>query len=237
MTRKSSVRLDIQALRALAVAAVVTYHVWPETLPGGFVGVDVFFVVSGFLISQHLLREHEATGTIQLARFWARRARLLPAAFTVLALTTIASWVWLPAARLAGLPRHVAAAALYVENWLLAGDSVDYLAAAKPPGPVQHFWSLSVEEQFVPRLAADHRRHRSPRAAPHEEGDPGNHGCSRRGIARVFAVANRSRSSACVLCHADARLGVWGRALLALAPQLGAGPRVRARGSRGVDSQ
>ena len=149
MTQKSSMRLDIQALRAIAVTAVVVFHVWPDALPGGFIGVDVFFVISGFLITQHLMKERDATGTIQLGRFWARRARrLLPAAFTVLAVTAVTAWLFLPLVRLDGLGRHVAGAALYVENWLLATDSVDYLAAAEPPGPVQHFWSLSVEEQF-----------------------------------------------------------------------------------------
>src|SRR3954466_4801528 len=79
-------RPEIQALRALAVALVVVYHLWPEALPGGFTGVDVFFVISGFLITSLLLREVERTGTLSLTGFWARRARrILPAAFLTVA--------------------------------------------------------------------------------------------------------------------------------------------------------
>ena len=73
-------RAEITALRACAVLLVVLYHLWPGRLPGGYIGVDVFFVISGFLITSHLLRESSSTGTIALGRFWARRARrLLPA--------------------------------------------------------------------------------------------------------------------------------------------------------------
>ncbi len=125
------------------------YHLWPEVLRGGFVGVDVFFVISGFLITGHLVREHEATGRIRLGQFWARRARrLLPAALLVLLVSIIAVIVWVP--RIFWVPffNEAIASALYVENWLLAANSVDYLAADQAASAAQHYWSLSVEEQF-----------------------------------------------------------------------------------------
>jgi peptidoglycan/LPS O-acetylase OafA/YrhL len=142
-------RADIQALRALAVGSVVLYHLWPRILPGGFVGVDVFFVISGFLITGNLIREAERTGTIRVLDFWARRVRrLLPAALTVLAVTAVAVFALVPGNLWAQFFRETAGAALYAENWVLAADSVDYLAANNAPSPVQQFWTLSVEEQF-----------------------------------------------------------------------------------------
>lgn len=142
-------RLDIQGLRALAVGIVVLFHLWPEHLPGGYVGVDAFFVISGFLITAHLLSEVERTGTVSLTKFWARRVRrLLPAAFTVLGASLIAAFVILPKALLQQTLYEIGAAAIYVQNWVLAGNSVDYLAADNEPTLAQHFWSLSVEEQF-----------------------------------------------------------------------------------------
>lgn len=118
-------------------------------MPGGFVGVDVFFAISGFLITAHLLREIEVSGTVRLGRFWARRARrLLPAALTVLMATLLACWLLAPVGDLPRFVRETVWSTLYIENWALAGSSVDYLAAEAAPSPVQHFWSLSVEEQF-----------------------------------------------------------------------------------------
>lgn len=142
-------RPEIQALRGLAVALVVVYHFWPHLLPGGFVGVDVFFVISGFLITSHLVAEIRASGRLSLPAFWARRARrLLPASLLVLGITALATWILIPAGQWQQTFKEIVASALYVQNWLLASDSVDYLAAANVPTPVQHFWSLSVEEQF-----------------------------------------------------------------------------------------
>lgn len=146
---ESGFRPEIQALRAVAVALVVVFHVWPSLLPGGYVGVDVFFVISGYLITAHLLREVEASGRIRLAEFWARRVRrLLPAAFLVLVVAFVATVFVMPWDRWMQGLREVMASAFYVENWVLAADSVDYLAAENVPTLVQHFWSLSVEEQF-----------------------------------------------------------------------------------------
>ncbi|MFC7877364.1 acyltransferase family protein [Isoptericola sp. NPDC057391] len=140
---------EVQALRALAVALVVVYHVRPDLLPGGFIGVDVFFVISGFLITGHLLREVRSTGRVSLAAFWAARARrILPAGLVVLAAVALTCTLVLPASEWAQVQRQLWASVLYVENWALASDSVDYLAAENAATPVQHYWSLAVEEQF-----------------------------------------------------------------------------------------
>lgn len=148
-TSERVIRGDIQGMRAVAVAAVVIYHFAPARLPGGYVGVDVFFVISGFLITAHLLRELERTGSIRLRSFYSRRIRrLLPTAILVLAITVAASFALLPSSQLVETLRQAAASASYVENWLLATSVVDYMAQDAAPTPVQHYWSLSVEEQF-----------------------------------------------------------------------------------------
>lgn len=145
---KTHLRPDIQGLRAVAVLLVVAYHLWPHRLTGGYVGVDVFFVISGFLICGHLLREVHTTGRIRLGRFWARRARrLLPASLLVLAATAVATWIWVPQMHWQQFAKEIAASALYAQNWVLSADSVDYMAAGGA-SPVEHYWSLSAEEQF-----------------------------------------------------------------------------------------
>jgi peptidoglycan/LPS O-acetylase OafA/YrhL len=145
----SDFRAEIQALRAVAVVAVVAFHFWPGRLSGGYVGVDVFFVVSGYLITAHLLRDLRDHGRIDIPAFWARRIRrLLPASLLVLAVTTVGILLIAPRALWGQFLREVIASALYVENWVLALDSVDYLAAENTASPVQHYWSLSAEEQF-----------------------------------------------------------------------------------------
>lgn len=137
-----------QALRAVAVLFVVINHIFPQALRGGYIGVDVFFVVSGFLITGHLLDEIEGRG-LSFATFYARRARrLLPAALLVAAATAAASWFLLPPARVASAMKDIAAAAVYGINWRLALTSVDYFAEGGAAAPATHFWSLSVEEQF-----------------------------------------------------------------------------------------
>ena len=143
------VRPEIQGLRAVAVLLVVLYHLWPGWVRGGFIGVDVFFVISGFLITGNLLREVQRTGRVSLADFWARRARrLLPAAFLVLATTALSIFFFVPRLMWQQFFKEVGAAGLYVENWSLARDAVDYLASSTAPSPVQHYWTLSAEEQF-----------------------------------------------------------------------------------------
>ena len=147
--RVRTLRPEIQALRSVAVMVVILFHLWPEVLTGGFVGVDVFFVVSGYLITDHLLREADRSGRIALPKFWARRARrLLPASLLVLLVSAIGVLIWVPQVFWLQFLREVVASALYVENWVLASDSVDYLAANNVATAAQHYWSLSVEEQF-----------------------------------------------------------------------------------------
>ena len=142
-------RPDVQALRAVAVGGVLIYHLWPKWLAGGFVGVDVFYVISGYLITQHLVREAASTGRISLTRFWARRIRrLFPAAFTVLAACAVLLLAVMPPLTWRENLQEIAASALYFENWLLGFHAVDYLASADSASIVQHYWSLSVEEQF-----------------------------------------------------------------------------------------
>ena len=148
-TETQDVRLDIQALRAFAVMSVIVFHFWPNILPGGFIGVDVFFVISGYLITLHLIRSVESTGRIELAKFWSRRARrLLPASFLVLLVSAAITFMFLDAQDRYVHLRSIFGSALYIENWLLAFDSVDYLAAENNPSIAQHYWSLGVEEQF-----------------------------------------------------------------------------------------
>lgn len=126
---------------------VLIYHLSPESLTGGYIGVDVFFVISGYLITLHLLGRIPK-GPRDLVGFWSRRVRrLLPASLLVLATTLAASRLWAPETQWANTARQVRAATLYVVNWVLAGE-VDYQHAEDAPSPVQHFWSLSVEEQF-----------------------------------------------------------------------------------------
>ncbi|WP_052684650.1 acyltransferase family protein [Lentzea aerocolonigenes] len=146
---RAGFRTDVQALRAIAVLAVVVNHFWPNALTGGYVGVDVFFVISGFLITSHLDREIVRTSRVRLGRFYARRVRrLLPAAFLVLVLSIAAAYFLLPYPRWTANAWESFAAASYWENWLLAGKSVNYSAQNEAASLVQHYWSLSVEEQF-----------------------------------------------------------------------------------------
>ena len=145
----SVVRPEIQALRAIAVATVVVFHYWPELITGGYVGVDVFFAISGFLITAHLVREVDRTAKVSLPGFWARRARrILPAALLVLLFCAVATYFWVPLNLWEQFFGEIRASTLYVENWNLAAQAVDYLGAENRPSPVQHYWSLSVEEQF-----------------------------------------------------------------------------------------
>ncbi|MDQ3723342.1 MAG: acyltransferase [Actinomycetota bacterium] len=148
-TKRSQRRPEIQALRAIAVLTVVMYHVWPESMPGGFVGVDVFFAISGYLITAHLLREVESTGALSLWGFWARRARrLLPAALVTLFVCAVGTLLFVPQVYWQQFLTEIGASTAYFQNWQLASDAVDYLATDNRASPVQHFWSLSAEEQF-----------------------------------------------------------------------------------------
>ncbi len=140
---------EIQVLRAVAVLLVVVYHFWPGSLTGGFVGVDAFFVISGYLITSHLLREADGTGTVKLWAFYARRARrLLPASIFVLMFVALGTFLLLPTDLWATTAREVTASGFYVENLWLASKAVTYSASNDVATPVTHYWSLSAEEQF-----------------------------------------------------------------------------------------
>ena len=142
-------RKDIEGLRAIAVLFVLVWHAGITWLPGGFVGVDVFFVVSGFLMTSILHREMIKTKTVAVGNFYARRARrLIPASAATLVVTGIATYLFLPQNRWWDIGLDIASAGGYIVNWRLAERSVDYLAQDAAPSPIQHFWSLSVEEQF-----------------------------------------------------------------------------------------
>ncbi|TLM85740.1 acyltransferase family protein [Pseudarthrobacter sp. NamE5] len=144
-----SYRGDIQGLRSVAILAVFLYHLKLPFMPGGFVGVDVFFVISGYLITGILVRQLTTEGSISLVEFYSRRAkRLLPAATVVLLATAGLTLAFVPVTRWASIGWDVVASTLYVQNWRLAADSVDYLRSDAAPSPLQHFWSLGVEEQY-----------------------------------------------------------------------------------------
>nr|WP_231990037.1 acyltransferase family protein [Mycobacterium sp. 852002-51971_SCH5477799-a] len=142
-------RPDIEGLRAVAVSAVVLFHADMPGVRGGFVGVDVFFVISGFLITGLLWREVSTSGTVGLRRFYGARARrLLPASATVGVITAIASAVLLPSLQAKAVMADGIASALYVGNYQFLLQGVNYLASTLPPSPFQHYWSLGLEEQF-----------------------------------------------------------------------------------------
>jgi peptidoglycan/LPS O-acetylase OafA/YrhL len=142
-------RKDIQGLRGMAVALVVIFHVWPNVLRGGYVGVDIFFVISGYLITAILIGEIIDHGSINLLRFYAHRlARLVPAATIALVACGLLTLAFFPSTRWRDTGIDIVASASYLENWVLARRSVNYLNAYSSPSIAQHFWSLSVEGQF-----------------------------------------------------------------------------------------
>jgi peptidoglycan/LPS O-acetylase OafA/YrhL len=144
----ASFRSDIEGLRAIAIVLVLLFHAGLAPR-GGFVGVDVFFVISGYLITGLLSREAERSGQISLVQFYARRARrLLPAATLVLVTTTVFLQFFADTAERSIFAMDAVAASSYVANWRFMLRSVDYLAEDVQRSPFMHFWSLSVEEQF-----------------------------------------------------------------------------------------
>jgi len=160
-------RPDLEGLRGVAILLVLLFHARLPGSAGGFVGVDVFFVLSGFLITGLLLREHERSGRIDLGAFYARRARrILPAAAVVLAATMIVSWFVLAPLDLPRVAGDAVASALSVGNIRFAADATDYFGTDLTPSPVIHYWSLGVEEQFYllwPALLILATRSRRPR--------------------------------------------------------------------------
>lgn len=146
---RAGFRPELQALRALAVAVVVVYHLWPAYLPGGYVGVDVFFAISGYLMTAHIVRGIMGDRGFTLRSFYARRIRrLLPASLFVLLVVGVLTLLFSSPISWIETGRHIVSSAFYVENWALLLNSVDYLGAGSGTIPTQHFWSLSVEEQF-----------------------------------------------------------------------------------------
>ncbi|CAM5313629.1 acyltransferase family protein [Leifsonia shinshuensis] len=141
-------RLDLQGLRALAVGLVILNHAfeWPA---GGFIGVDIFFVISGFLMTSLLYREYERSGTIRFLAFYRRRIRrLIPASATVIAVTIAGAFALFGPGRLLSTVWDGVAALFFVSNWRFAAVSTDYFAQGAQTSPLQHYWSLSLEEQY-----------------------------------------------------------------------------------------
>jgi peptidoglycan/LPS O-acetylase OafA/YrhL len=139
----------LDGLRAIAVAAVVVYHFAPSVLPAGFLGVDVFFVVSGFLIARLVTREIERSSTVSLANFWARRARrLLPALATVTVVVLVAAAISFSNAELHDVRAQALGTLFYCANWVMIFGKSNYFATLGRPSPFLHMWTLAVEEQF-----------------------------------------------------------------------------------------
>ena len=144
-----SYRAFLDGLRAVAVYLVVLFHAGSDRFSGGFVGVDVFFVLSGYLVTQLLLRDLRGQGSISFGRFYARRfRRLLPAAFATLVITALVFSALASPIEVADAEGGFRAAFLYVANWHFVAQSSDYFGADLSANPVLHFWSLAVEEQF-----------------------------------------------------------------------------------------
>jgi len=142
-------RSDIEGLRAIAVLSVLLFHAGVPGLTGGYVGVDVFFVVSGFLITSLLVTERTDTQRISLPLFYARRIRRILPVSAVVAITTLAAaWVWLEPLRLRSLATDLVGVATFSSNFVFANRGADYLQSSLPPSALQHYWSLAVEEQF-----------------------------------------------------------------------------------------
>lgn len=146
-TSASSYRPDIDGLRAIAVLAVLVYHAFPSALPGGFVGVDIFFVISGYLISRHILEELNSR-SFSIRAFYARRVRrIFPALILVMLVCLLFGWLSLTPGEYERLGRHVFAGALFLAN-ILSWREAGYFDTAADTKPLLHLWSLGVEEQF-----------------------------------------------------------------------------------------
>jgi peptidoglycan/LPS O-acetylase OafA/YrhL len=139
----------LDGVRALAVLAVLLFHAEIPGAPGGFLGVSTFFTLSGFLITRLLLAELARTGTIDLGRFWTRRfRRLMPASLLGLAVVLALAHLTTDPTALGRLRGDVFSALAYASNWRFMQTAESYFGIFEDPSPVQHFWSLSIEEQF-----------------------------------------------------------------------------------------
>jgi peptidoglycan/LPS O-acetylase OafA/YrhL len=146
---KTGFRPDIEGLRGVTLLAILLFHVDMPGVGGGFVGPDIFFIISGFVITGALWRELSTTGTMRLRQFYGGRARrLLPVSALVGIVTMIGAAILLPPLEIRDVIGDGIACALYVGNYRFALQGVDYFAADRPPSPFQHYWTLGVEEQF-----------------------------------------------------------------------------------------
>jgi len=180
-----SYRPALDGVRALAVTAVVLFHAGVSVLPGGFLGVDAFFVLSGYLITSLLLAEYAKRGRISLPAFWARRARrLLPALLLLLIVVALVGRYVLPDTEIGLLRGDAIATLAYVANWRMIYRGADYFAQNAAPSLLQHTWSLGIEEQFYwlwPLLVLVLVRWRRVRLPLHRRRQPATcRGCSLR---------------------------------------------------------
>ena len=142
-----SYRSDIDGLRALAILPVVLFHAFPNFLPGGFIGVDIFFVISGYLITSILLKDIQA-GNYSIKTFYARRVRrIFPALSVVLLFCLVLGWLVLTAVEYRSLGKHAAGGAGFIANFMFWREA-GYFDAAGDTKPLLHLWSLGIEEQF-----------------------------------------------------------------------------------------
>lgn len=139
----------LDGLRGVAVVAVLAYHLRPDLVPGGFLGVDAFFVLSGYLITGLLLAERTTTGRIDLPAFWGRRLRrLLPALLLLLVVVSVAVLAWTPPVLLGRYRGDALASLAYVANWRFVLSGQSYFESLVDASPLRHLWSLAIEEQF-----------------------------------------------------------------------------------------
>ncbi|XUM22131.1 acyltransferase family protein [Bradyrhizobium oligotrophicum S58] len=140
-------RADIDGLRAVAVLPVLLYHAFPAAVPGGFYGVDIFFVISGYLITG-IIHKQMLSNTFSIADFYSRRIRrIFPALITVVLVTFLIAWFFLPPRELKSLGTNIAGGAVFIQNFILLGQ-VGYFDLAAEKKPLLHLWSLAIEEQY-----------------------------------------------------------------------------------------
>lgn len=142
-------RSDITGLRAIAVLPVLIFHAWPTLLPGGFAGVDIFFVISGYLISGILFRQLQRTGSVDFSDFYAKRIRrIIPNLLCVLLFTVAVGWFFMTPNEYLDLGKQVYSSTFFYQNFRLLKELGDYFANDASREPLLHLWSLAIEEQF-----------------------------------------------------------------------------------------
>jgi len=216
----------LDGVRAFAVLAVIAFHSGFSWIPGGYYGVDAFFVLSGFLITSLLVAEWRGSGTVALGRFWARRARrLLPALIVLIAAIGFVAVIWPSVFNTTGLFSGALAATFYSANWYFIAGHANYFAAVSQPSPLLHTWSLAIEEQFylvwplvVLAVLGGRRRRRAPEGARAK--DPANADGS---------VPEMDLSGQTMAAPGPAGQGATGRVAESVATEFGSAPRGRAR--------